>query len=201
MALRGQSEGVAVTRVHHQMLMVGCGGSLFGLPSEMARGILDPPFPKPSGTVHTGGIVYPLIDLEHWFRLTKFPWSSDARLILCGQEQATHVICVDQVLGITEVDQGDMAPLSPHFTDVERDWFSSFFVFDGRLALHINPRWLLNEAGRLGEAGVDIARPRTQAAQPWPSGHPNVPLQDYLQVDLWKFEEASEDENLPWAQI
>lgn len=125
------------------MLVVVYGPSLLALPSDIVRGILEPDQAGAGQTIHAYGLTYPTTDLARHLGLWRPSAPSEPRVILCERQGLRRAVHVDQVRGLTEVPQHGVRPLPPQFSGIERDWFAGLFEVEGRVALLVNPIWLL----------------------------------------------------------
>lgn len=125
------------------MVVVVCGPSLLAVPSDIVRGILEPDQAGPGPTVHAYGVAFPTTDLVEHLGLWRPASPPDARVILCERQHMRRAIHVDGVVSLTDVPQQDIQPLPGLFSGPERDWFAGLFMFEGRVALLINPVWML----------------------------------------------------------
>lgn len=169
MSVRGQTEplGALVTTI--QVLMVRCGSTYLGVPADLSQGVLEPDNLGSEGAVSALGVTYPLTDLAGRLGLSASSDSPGTRIILCARGAAQNAIRVDELLGLMDIEQRRIRSLPLHFTGPERNWFAGLFVFHDRIALLINPAWLLGDEANAGLPGsfTDAsASPRLLAAPP-----------------------------------
>ncbi len=142
MTLRSQAEPLGEL-TKGQVLVVACGTTYFGIPTEIVRGIVRP---EQEGF----GIAedHPPADLGARFGFIGSSVTPESRVILCGVRKVQEAFGVDQVLGLAKSDGLNIRPLPPHFTGAERRWFQGLFMFQDTVALLVNSTWLLDEQRR-----------------------------------------------------
>ncbi len=118
---------------------------------------------------------------------------------------ARRAFRVHAIVGLQEVESTRIKPLLPHFIGPEREWFSGMFLFRETIALVVQPSWLLSDDRYRGEL---LGRQSTVEPEQAPcaapvlsqitGGHaPGSPDQ----FDVIELEEATDADDLPWAQL
>ena len=183
-------------------LVVTCGETPFALSAGTIRGIVKPGDGGIADVLAALGVRTPVIDLaERWgFSSTL---SSDAGIVVCGLEQTHRAFLVGAVVGLEDIDPSNILPLLPHFTGPERTWFSGMFLFRETVALIVDPRWLLSAAHNQIE---ESARLVDESAQEPDRTAPALAdtsstRGDPGPFDLMELEEATDADDIPWAQL
>ncbi|MGH7255455.1 MAG: chemotaxis protein CheW [Nitrospirales bacterium] len=179
------------------VVVVASGETWFALPADILRGIVRPE----EAAARVGGPC-PLIDLASRFHLPPSGLSTDSRVLLCGTTDVDQAVRVDQVVGLSDVEDLRIDPLPPQFSGAEREWFLGLFPFRDSIALVVNPDWLLSEGGGLSLARthvLDLPDSVRSAPElvPLSRGIQPGPLSDSIKP----LEGASDADDLPWPQI
>jgi hypothetical protein len=128
-----------------QVLMVRCGSTYLGVPADLSHGVLEPDNLGSDGAVSGLGHKYPITDLAGRLGLPVSSTGPGTRIILCARGGAQKAIQIDELFGLTDIEQRRIRSLPLHFTGPERDWFAGLFVFQDRIAFLINAAWLLSD--------------------------------------------------------
>lgn len=130
-----------------QVLMVRCGSTHLGIPADLSHGVLEPDTVGSEGAISAIGNKYPISDLAGRLGLPVSSAGPGTRIILCARGGAQKAIQIDELFGLTDIEQRRIRSLPLHFTGPERDWFAGLFVFQDRIAFLVNPAWLLRDEG------------------------------------------------------
>ena len=142
---RAETSNPLVTTI--QMLMVRCGATHLGIPADLSHGVLEPDTVGSEGAISAIGTKYPISDLAGRLGLPVSSFGPETRIILCARGGAQKAIQIDELFGLTDIEQRRIRSLPLHFTGPERDWFAGLFVFQDRIAFLVNPAWLLSDEG------------------------------------------------------
>jgi chemotaxis signal transduction protein len=189
MSLGGRAAPEGAGPGNHQVLVVVVGSTRIAFPASVVHAILQPGEVGASGVVAARGWTYPVRALADGFGLPEAADGPDTRIVLCGRDDRYRGFKVDQVLGMTDVDDRKVRPLPPQFMGTERTWFVGLMFFQETVAMLVNSEWLfLGEIEKPALAKGD----RPLLAVP-DRGSPQLPI-----IEL---EEATDAENAPWAEI
>ena len=183
--------------------MLACGQTLFALQADMVRSVIRPEEGDADRILPTFGITTPPVHLSERFGLTGSYLSQESRIVVCGT-QATHVAFrVDGVLGLHDIDATKIKSLLPHFTGPERRWIAGMFSFEQTIALILHTRWLLSD-DRGGRAlSSPILEPYGRRPEAFSPTIMDVATgqRDNLDWNKIEFEEVTDADDTPWAQI
>lgn len=207
MSLRGRTTGATVLVAEAQCLVVISGGMPVAIPSDLVRGILQPEAAQSGQTIAWLGATYPVTDLADRFGWPRAAWTPETRAVLCGMADRVVAFCVDQVVGLTDLDRRRIKPLPPHFSGAERTWITGFFLFRESVALVPDSTWLIGQR-REDPTPSALIEPREPVPTPALRARPQDPetveaeevnLAD--QLDVEPIERVSDAEDAPWADI
>lgn len=207
MSLRGRTTGATVLVAEAQFLVVISGGAPVAIPSDLVRGILQPEAAQPGQTIVWLGATYPVTDLADRFGWPRVAWTPETRAVLCGMADRVLAFCVDQVVGLTDLDRRQIKPLPPHFSGAERTWVTGFFLFREGVALVPDPTWLIGQQ-REEPTPSALIEPRepvpSSALRAMPHDPETVEAEEVNladQLDAEPIEEVNDAEDAPWADI
>jgi hypothetical protein len=109
------------------------------------------------------------------------------------------------VLCLHDMDATKIRPLLPHFIGAERRWIAGLFSFQQTVALVLHTGWLLsNDRGRQALSSP-VLELKTHGARP-EAVLPSVmdvmaARRDSLDWNVLEFEEVTDADDTPWAQI
>jgi hypothetical protein len=200
MDARPESEALIQNGVR-SFLVVTCGGTRLAIPGEIIRGIVRPeegavPDALRSLNVNRVG------ELADRLGLTSTVSASDP-ILICGTAAFRRAFRVGGVAGLHDVRVECIFPLLPHFRGPERHWFSGMFFYSDSVALVIDSRWLLGQDLGPDQTADSAAAPtasdeaRACSAQ-WLASDG---LSDPMRFDLIELEEATDADDLPWAEL
>lgn len=154
MSLRGHHISTNVLVDTASFLVVRLGGSYVALPADGVRGVLTQEEAGNEETVTAAGINYQLVDLAQRFSAVAGLPGLEMRTVLYSNGHSQGAICVDQVVGLTDVERKDCLPLPPQFQREERNWFRGMMLYQDQLVLIVNPSWALGELTDVAPASV-----------------------------------------------
>lgn len=185
--------------------MVACGQTHFALQADVVRSVIRPEEGDVEGLLSTFGVTPSPVHLSEHFGLTGSYLSPESRILVCGMQSKHMAFCVDRVLGLHDIDSTNIKPLLPHFMGPERGWIAGMFLFQQTVALVLNTRWLLSDDRGSRALSSPVLEPITQA-RPSDAGRPTVIdvtaiRRDRLDLHIMEFEEVTDADDTPWAQI
>ncbi len=205
MSLRTQTDkGPLVSAYVTSFLLVVCDKTYLALPAGMIRGIIKRDDADKVDALAMLEVHTRIMDLTERLGLASSP-SSEARILVCGGEPLRRAFLVTAIVGLEDIESATITPLLPHFTGPERQWFSGMFLYRESVALVLNPSWLLSEDL---DCDGDLVRMPAIQDREWmavasaPSGMAARQCQvkiDYF--DPLELEEASDADDIPWAQL
>lgn len=204
MSLRGHRVAVRSVTQLTKYLVVGYDSATLALPADLVRGILTPSETGSQSAMTIMGETYHAEDLRARLGIpAATDGATEARTVLCSHGVCRRAVHVDRVLGLTEVERTQVLPLPPHFHSAEREWFAGLFLYLDKVALIVNPDWLLNDRASLlptnAIADRYVVNAREAAAKTNPEkSRPAVLVAPWLPMDL---DEANDAEDTPWASI
>ena len=171
----------------------------------MVRSVIRPEEADVEGLLSTFGVTTSPVHLSEHFGLTGSYLSPESRILVCGMQSKHMAFCVDRVLGLHDIDSTNIKPLLPHFIGPERRWIAGMFLFQQTVALVLNTRWLLSDDRGSRALSSPVLEPITQA-RPSDAGRPTVIdvtaiRRDRLDLHIMEFEEVTDADDTPWAQI
>jgi hypothetical protein len=145
------------------------------------------------------------VHLSEHFGLTGSYLSPESRILVCGM-QSTHVAFrVDRVLGLHDTDSKKIKPLLPHFMGPERRWIAGMFLFQQTVALVLHTHWLLNDDRGSRVLSSSGTQPMVQVRPPEAFQRTVIDMtatrHDRLDWTIMNFEEVTDADDTPWAQI
>lgn len=145
MSVQNRTEPVDSLVATIQVLMVRCGSTYLGVPADISHGVLEPDNLDSEDARAGLGLKYPFTDLPGRLGLPASAAGPRTRIVLCARGGAQKAIRIDELFGLTDIEQRRIRSLPPHFTGPERTWFSGLFVFQDDIAFLVNPTWLLRD--------------------------------------------------------
>jgi len=204
-SLRGRSHTAVQSVKLVEFLMVACGHTHFAIQAEVVRSVIRPDEGDVEALLSAVGITSSPMHLSEQFGLTGSYLSPDSRILVCGMQGRHFAFRVDRVLGLHDIDAAKIKPLLPHFIGPERRWIAGMFLFQKTVALALHTRWLLSDdrASRAVLSPVLESAPREQNFESF-----QQPVMDITAVERddreWtnmEFEEVTDADDTPWAQI
>jgi hypothetical protein len=195
---RPESETLAQNGVQ-SFLVVTCGGTRLAIPGELIRGIVRPEGGAVPDVLHSLNVskVEELTDLG----LTSTVSASDP-ILICGTAAHRRAFRVGDVEGLHDVRVERIFPLLPHFRGPERHWFSGMFFYCDSVALVINAHWLLGQDLVPDQTADSAAAPTSDEVRAGSAQWLTYDgLGDPLRFDLIELEEATDADDLPWAEL
>jgi chemotaxis signal transduction protein len=187
------------TAVGTRFLIVACGMTHFAMSADVVRAIVEPES-NVTDVLSTLGVTVPILDLAERLRMP--PSTADRpRIIVCGRRGMQYAFRIDEIVGLHEVERGNVRPLLQHFIGPERYWLSGMFLFRQTVALIVNSDWLFSE-DCLSVAAAGMAENEKDRSAT-PSSRQQIVLHDSRSnsntFQLIELEEAADAEDLPWA--
>lgn len=159
MSLRGR-HNLADTLVETaSFLVVRLGINYFALPATGVRGIFTQEEVGHEEAVTAAGTVYRPVDLARQLSVIANLSGLERRTVLYSTECSHGAICVEQVVGLMDIERKDCLPLPLQFQGDERNWFVGMLLHQDHLVLILNHSWVL------GELSVAVSVPIGQAEQ------------------------------------
>ena len=165
MSLRGRHNPANLLVETASFLIVRLGGSYLALPAVGVRGILTQEEAGHEQAVTAAGTVYQPVDLAQRLSLITDLSGLEMRTVLYSTGRSQGAICVEQVVGLTDVERKDCLPLPPQFQCDERNWFGGMMLYQGHLVLILNPSWALGEPSGVVPVSVGQAEQMVEANQ------------------------------------
>lgn len=185
--------------------MVACGQTHFAIQADVIRSIIRPEEGDVEGVLSTFGITTPPMHLSERFGLTGSYLSPESRILVCGMQTTHFAFRVDGVLGLHDVDSAKIKPLLPHFMGPERRWIAGMFLFQQTVALVLHAGWLLSDDCGSRAFSSPILEPLSRGYQPdavQPTAMDVMAVRrDSLDWNVMEFEEVTDADDTPWAQI
>jgi CheW-like protein len=144
-------------------LVVRFGGSYVALPADGVRGVLTLDEAGHGQEVTAAGTIYQPVDLAQRLSVVADLSGLETRTVLYSTDHSHGAICVEQVVGLTDVEQKDCLPLPPQFRRDERNWFGGMMLYQDQLVLILNPSWALGELADVVPAAVGQSERRVAA--------------------------------------
>lgn len=206
MSLRGQSRGPLQAVRTVEFLIAACGLTHFAIQADVVRSVNHPDEGDVASLLSAVGITSSPVSLAELFGLADSSEASEPRILLCGWQGRHVAFRVDQVLGLHDIDSRSIMPLLPHFMGEERRWIAGTFLFQQTVALALHTPWLLSEerASRpVVSAIVESTRHMqgTHSFQHQPAMEIVAVQCDDREWTTMEFEEATNADDTPWAQI
>lgn len=205
MSLRGRLHTVIPAAKILEFLMVACGQTHFAIQADTVRSVIRPEESDAEAILSTFGITTVPVHLSEQFGLTGSYLSPESRILVCGMHGTNFAFRVDRVMGLHDIDTGDIKPLLPHFVGSERRWIAGMFLYQQTVALVLHTAWLLsNDRGSRALSAPVLE----SACDGYPSKASVATLIDVSTEGLnshsahsMEFEEATDADDTPWAQI
>lgn len=146
MSLRGRHNSTTMLVETASFLVVRLGRSYLALPAAGVRGILTQEEAGHEQAVTAAGTVYQPVDLAQRLLVAADLSGLEMRTVLYSTGRVQGAICVEQVVGLTDVERKDCLSLPPQFQRDERNWFGGMLLYQDQLVLILNPSWALGES-------------------------------------------------------
>jgi chemotaxis signal transduction protein len=127
-------------------LIIRLGNSYMALPAEGVRGVLTQEEAGKEQAVTSAGTIYQPVNLAQRLSVVAHLSGLEFRTVLYSTGRSHSAIGVEQVLGLTDVEQKDCLPLPTQFQCDERNWFQGMMLYQDHLVLILNPLWVLGES-------------------------------------------------------
>jgi len=145
MSLRGRHNSTNMLVETASFLVVRLGVSYVALPADGVRGVLTQTEAGSEPAVTAAGTVYQPVDLAQRLSVAANLSGLEMRIVLYSTGHFHGAICVEQVVGLADVERKDCLPLPPQFQRDERNWFGGMMLYQDQLVLILNPLWVLGE--------------------------------------------------------
>lgn len=136
-------------------LVIRLGFTYLALPATGVRGVLTQEEAGHERTVTAGGSVYRPVDLAQQLSIVADLSGIEMRTVLYSAGGFLGAICVEQVVGLIDVERNECLPLPPQFRGDERNWFGGMMLYQDQLVLILNPSWVLGELSGAGPASLE----------------------------------------------
>jgi len=163
MSLRGRHDSVNALAETASFLVVRLGVHYFALPATGVRGVVTQEEVGHEEAVATAGTVYQPVDLAQRLSITANLSSHEMRTVLYSTERSQGAICVEQVVGLMDIERKDCLPLPPQFQNDERHWFGGMLLYQDQLVLILNLLWVLGELSSIVSVPVRKAEQLVEA--------------------------------------
>jgi len=145
MSLRGHHNSTTTLVEAASFLVVRLVGNYVALPADGVRGVLTQEEAGNEQAVTVGGTIYQPVNLGQRLSGVADLSGLEMRTVLYSNGRSHGAIRVEQVVGLTDVEQKDFLPLPPQFQRDERTWFGGMLLYQDHLVLMVNPSWALGE--------------------------------------------------------
>jgi len=145
MSLRGRHNLVNTLVETASFLVVRLGINYFALPVTGVRGIFTHEEVSHEEAVTASGTVYQPVDLAQQLSVVANLSGLERRTVLYSTGCSHGAICVEQVVGLIDVERKDCLPLPPQFQGDERNWFGGMLLHQDHLVLILSLSWVLRE--------------------------------------------------------
>ncbi|MFO0773768.1 MAG: chemotaxis protein CheW [Nitrospiraceae bacterium] len=159
MAFRQRVTGPVGGSVTARFLVTQINDTSLALWADTVRGVLTPNEMGAAQEVTLLGDTYRATDMARRLGLLRLPTSVETRFVLCQRGQGRCVVSVDRVIGLMDIRRDRIQQMSPLFAGAERVWLRGVFVYDERMAVVINPDWLVHDL----EATTPVLQPARAA--------------------------------------
>ena len=146
MSLRGHQNSTNMLVETASFLVVRLGATYLALPAAGVRGVLTQEEAGHEEAVTAAETVYQRVDLAQRLSVVADLSGLEMKTILYSTECSQGAICVQQVVGLTDIERKDCLPLPAQFQCDERNWFGGMLLYQGELVLILNPSWVLGES-------------------------------------------------------
>jgi hypothetical protein len=155
MSLRGRQNLTNMLVETASFLVVRLGLSYVALPAIGVRGVLTQEETGHERTVTAAGSLYRPVDLAQQLSIVADLSGIEMRTVLYSTGGFQGAICVEQVVGLIDVERHECLPLPPQFRGDERNWFEGMILHQNQLVLILNPSWALGELSSAEPASLD----------------------------------------------
>jgi chemotaxis signal transduction protein len=155
MSLRGRQNSTNLLVETASFLVVRLGLSYLALPATGVRGVLTQEEAGHEQVVTAVGRVYRPVDLAQQLSIAADLSGLEMRTVLYSAGRSQGAICVEQVVGLIDVERHECLPLPPQFRGDERNWFGGMMLYQDQLVLILNPLWALGELSSAGPASPE----------------------------------------------
>lgn len=164
MSLRGRHDKASLAPTI-RFLIVTIGGAHFALHADRIQGLLtvEEAAASPAFASHASRI-----ELTSRLRLPAEENGPETRIVLVSQGNTAEHLLVSKVHGLQELETSQVLPLPRQFKGEEQRWYQGMILFSDRVAVILNPAWLL-EGCESREATGAVSRPPEPYVTMWPA--------------------------------
>ncbi|HJS66928.1 MAG TPA: chemotaxis protein CheW [Nitrospiraceae bacterium] len=155
MSLRGRQNSTNMLVATASFLVVRLGHTYLALPATGVRGVLTQEEAGHERTVTTAGSLYRPVDLAQQLSIVANLSGIEMRTVLYSAGGFLGAICVEQVVGLIDVERNKYLPLPPQFRGDERNWFGGMMLYQDQLVLILNPSWALGALSSAEPASLE----------------------------------------------
>ena len=145
MSLRGRQNLANMLVETASFLVIRLGLTYLALPATGVRGVLTQEEAGHERTVTAAESMYRPVDLAQQLSIVADLSGIEMRTVLYSAGGFLGAICVEQVVGLIDVERNECLPLPPQFRGDERNWFGGMMLYQDQLVLILNPSWVLGE--------------------------------------------------------
>lgn len=136
-------------------LVIRLGLTYLALPATGVRGVLTQEEAGHERTVTVAGSLYRAVDLAQQLSIVADLSGMEMRTVLYSAGGFLGAICVEQVVGLIDVERNECLPLPPQFRGDERNWFGGMMLYQDQLVLILNPSWALGALSSAEPASLE----------------------------------------------
>lgn len=145
MSLRGRQNSANMLVETASFLVIRLGLTYLALPATGVRGVLTQEEAGLERTVTAAESMYRPVDLAQQLSIVADLSGIEMRTVLYSAGGFLGAICVEQVVGLIDVERNECLPLPPQFRGDERNWFGGMMLYQDQLVLILNLSWVLGE--------------------------------------------------------
>ena len=142
MMTRGQQPRIPTQVGTAHVVIVTLGQRLFAIDAGNVEGFMDTSDVVSSPVPTCEGAGYHMIDLAGRLALPSTQLRRSGQLVLLTYDSMRGSLAVERVHGRMSLLPSQIFPLPPHFQGAERDWYRGLILFEGTVAVILNPNWL-----------------------------------------------------------
>lgn len=155
MSLRGRQNSTNMLVETASFLVIRLGLTYLALPATGVRGVLTQDEAGHERTVTAAGSLYRPVDLAQQLSIVADLSGIEMRTVLYSAGGFLGAICVEQVVGLIDVERNECLSLPPQFRGDERNWFGGMMLYQDQLVLILNPSWVLGELSSAEPASLE----------------------------------------------
>ena len=155
MSLRGRQNSTNMLVETASFLVIRLGLTYLALPATGVRGVLTQEEAGHERTVTAAGSLYRPVDLAQKLSIVADLSGIEMRMVLYSAGGFLGAICVEQVVGLIDVERNKYLPLPSQFRGEERNWFGGMMLYQDQLVLILNPSWALGALSSAEPASLE----------------------------------------------